>query len=266
MEEEYIKKVMSSGILISLGIVCFFMLKPILMSIFFGIFLAYLFLPLYAFLNKKINSPNVSAIIICLTFTISSLLLFWMVLPSLIEQSFEMFLASQQLDFVAVLKNILPSYFNSYPFLNEFGSIANSFVIKTLNSMKTFFSDLVIDFPTILLKFFVVLFTFFFVLKESHLLFEYIKSFLPFPKDIQKKLIEYSQEITASVIYGQIVNGFLQGVFVWVGLLIFNIPNTMLLALAAIIAGVLPISNPLTSLLISTVTLLIEESAALTLP
>ena len=65
-----------------------------------------------------------------------------------------------------------------------------------------------------------------------------------FSKDVEKKLIQSSTDITISVVYGQIVIGIIQGLIVGFGFLIFGVPKTIFLTLLAVIAGILPIIGP----------------------
>ena len=91
------------------------------------------------------------------------------------------------------------------------------------------------------LKLMIVFFTMFFVLRDKDSLVSYIKSILPFSKEVEKRLFDSSREITSSVIYGQILVGIIQGVIVGIGFIVFKIPNALILTLLASIAGVLPI-------------------------
>jgi len=61
MEEVYLRKIMTTVILVVLGVLSFFLVKPILLSIIFGILLAFLFLPVYNWFHKITNSKNISA-------------------------------------------------------------------------------------------------------------------------------------------------------------------------------------------------------------
>jgi predicted PurR-regulated permease PerM len=84
-------------------------------------------------------------------------------------------------------------------------------------------------------------FAFFFALRDHEEIVEYVRSLLPFSKDVEKKLFDYTKGITNSVIYGQIVIGLIQGVISGLGFFIFGVPNALLLTLLATLAGVLPI-------------------------
>ena len=115
MEENYFRKIMTAIILGILLVLSFFLLKPILLAIVLGVILAFIFTPVYESINKKLKSKNLSAAIICVVLIILLILPVWFFTPIIIDQSFKMYQASQQVDFVSVLQKILPSVFRMYP-------------------------------------------------------------------------------------------------------------------------------------------------------
>jgi len=241
MEEKYFKKIMSSIIFVVLVVLSFLLIKPILLSIIVGFILAFIFMPLHTWFSKKINSKYISASIMCILLTLVIFLPVWFLTPIIIKQSFDIYLISQKTDFVTPLKNFFPSFFASDDFSAEIGSAIYSFVTKMTNFVTNALSQIILNFPTLLLKFVVVFFTFFYVLIDKDKIILYIKSLLPFSKDVEKKLFDYSKDITSSVIYGQVIIGLLQGVIVGLGLFIFKVPNALFLTLLASLAGVFPI-------------------------
>jgi len=241
MDENFLRKTMSAGILILLVVLTFFILKPILIPLFLAFLLAFVFAPVYKLFCKIFYSKNFSAILIVILLIVLILLPVWFLTPIVTDQSFKIYLAAQEIDFIAPLKKIFPSLFASDEFSAEVGSILHSFVIRTINSLLTELSNIVFNFPTLILQFSVVLFTFFFVLRDKEKLLKYIKSLLPFPKKIEKKLFESSKDITISVLYGQVIVGLVQGLILSIGLFIFKVPNSLLLSLLAMLAGIFPI-------------------------
>ena len=241
MAEDYLKKLAAPIVLVILIVLSFLLLKPILMSIIAGIILAYIFSPVYKKISKITKLKNISAILICAFLIFVIIIPFWFLIPIVIEQSIKIYFASQQIDFMTPLQQLFPSLFSSPEFTSEMSGIIHSFVTKITSSLMNGLSQLLVNFPTLFLHLLVVLFTFFFVLRDSDEIIEYVKSLLPFPKDVQKKLFDYTRGITSSVIYGQIIIGMIQGVLTAIGFFIFGVPNAMLLSLLAIIAGVLPI-------------------------
>ncbi len=240
-EEEYFRKVMTAVLLFILIILCFFLIKPILLSIIFGVIMVFIFSPPYNFLNRFIKSKTLCASIISIILAAVIILPIWFFTPVIIDQSFKMFQAIQTLDFITPLKSVFPSLFTSESFTAEVASILHSFLSSTTNSIVNGFASLILDFPNLSLQFLVMAFTFFFVLRDKEELIVYIKSLLPFSKDVEEKIFKYSEGITWSVIYGQIILGIGQGILTGIGFFVFGVPNAFFLMLLAILLGILPV-------------------------
>ena len=241
MNEESYRRTITSIILIVLMVLAFFILKPILLASILGAILAFIFMPVYRWLNSKIKYKNLSAFILCGLLILIIVLPFWFLTPIFIDQSIKIYLASQQADFVTPLKTIFPSLFASEEFSLEFATILQSFVTGIANSGVNAFSKLILDFPVLLLQSLVVFFTFFFILRDKEEFISYLKSLLPFSEEVQKKLFKQTKEITFSVLYGQVIIGLLQGIIVGIGFFIFGVPNALLMTLLAGIAGIFPV-------------------------
>jgi predicted PurR-regulated permease PerM len=242
MREDNSKKVVMFVILVVLIVLSFLLLKPLLFAIIIGLILTFIFTPLYNWIHKRIKSKNISASLICLLLITVIVLPIWLLIPALIDQSFKIYLASQQIDFVTLFKDIFPSLFEQ--FSGEIGFIIASFVTKITNSLVNSVSQLVLNFPALFLQLLVVFFTLFAVIKDKEKLLSYIRSLSPFSKDIETKLFKSSKGITSSLIYGQVIIGIIQGIFTGLGFFIFKVPNALVLTLVASLAGIFPIIGP----------------------
>lgn len=241
MNDPYFKKIATTVIFAIIAILAFLVMKPVLLSVVMGGLLAFMFLPLFKYIKKYVKSGFLAASIICTLLVILIIILFWYLTPIFLEQSVKIFLQLQAMDLLAPLKQAFPTFFASEEVSAEIGSALSSFISKLSTFSIKFFSNLLLDLPTVALQFFVVCVTFFFVLKDNDLMVKYLKSILPFSKDVENRLFEQSKAITYAVVYGQIITGLIQGLIVAAGLYLFEIQNATLLSLLAIIAGVLPI-------------------------
>ncbi len=244
MEESYFEKIATTAILVILIVLTFFLLKPILLAIIVGLLLAFIFTPVYDWFYKKIKSKNLTSGLLCLAVILLIVLPLWFLTPVLVDQSFKIYLASQQIDFTALFEDIFPFLFTSEQFSAEIGVILSSFITKITNSLVNSVSQLILNFPIIFFQCLVVFFTFFFVLKDKEKLVSYIKSFSPFSKEVEKKLFESSRGITTSLLYGQVIIGIIQGIIVGIGFFIFGVPNALVLTLFAALLGIIPIIGP----------------------
>jgi predicted PurR-regulated permease PerM len=244
MDINYFRKITATLTIAGLVVLSFFLLKSILLSIIFGFILAFMFSPVYDFFLKITKSKNLSAAFLCLLLLALIILPLWFFTPTLIDESIKFYRTAQNLDVVSILKKISPALFASQEFSQEVGSIIKSFITKIANSVMNYFSNIILEFPVIIMQIFVIFFTFFFALRDKDKIIEYVKSLLPFSKEIEKKLLESTKNITSSILYGQVIIGLIQGIILGVGLFIFKIPNPLMLTILAILVGILPIVGP----------------------
>jgi predicted PurR-regulated permease PerM len=241
MDQDDFRKIMTAFILLVLVVLSFLLLKSIIMAIILGIILAFIFTPIYDFLFKYIKRKNITAFLMCLLLISLIVIPLWYIFPMAIDQSIKFYRDSQSIDFVTPLKSLFPNIFHSEQFANEIGLTIQSFVTKTTNSFMNSLSKIILNFPSLFLQLLVVLFSFFFVLRDKEELIEYIQSLLPFSKDVEKRLFKSSKDLTISILYGQIVLGLVQGITVGIGLFIFGVPNALLITILSMLAGMFPI-------------------------
>lgn len=240
-DKNYMKKVASLVILATLIFLSYFLLKKILMPMIAAIILAFIFTPLQKKLSKKIKSKNLSAIIVTSILILLIAVPIWFLTPTLLKESIQLFSASQKIDLITPLHKLLPGIFANPTFSNQLLSSLYSFITNITNGALKAISKVILNFPRLLLAYLVILFTFFFVLRDGDLIVEYIQSLLPFPKQIEKKLFKSSRDITTSILFGQIVVGIFQGIIAGISFYIFGLHNALILTLVAIAAGIFPV-------------------------
>jgi len=244
MDDIFFRKVTTTIVLAILIVLSFFLLRPILLSIITGFILTFIFSPVYNKLFKLTKSKNFSSIFICLLLIALIIVPLWFLTPIIIDESIKLFVASQTLDIVTPLKTLFPTIFASEAFSEQAGIAVQTFVTNLTSSLMTYLSKILLDFPTIILHIIIVFFTLFYTLKDKEEIISYIKSILPFSKEIEKKLFDSTRDITFSVLYGYVIIGILQGIILGIGFFIFGVPNAFILSIFAVIIGVLPVLGP----------------------
>ena len=244
MDDAFFRKVTSVIILAILVVLSFFLLKPILLSIITGLILTFIFSPIYNRIFKLTKSKTFSSISICIILIALILIPLWFLTPIIIDESIKLFVASQQLDIITPLKSLFPSLFTSEVFSTQIGVTMQTFITNLTSSLMTYLSKILLDFPTIILHIIIIFFTLFYTLKDKEAIVSYIKSILPFSKEIEKKLFDSTRDITFSVLYGYVVIGAIQGVILGIGFFIFQVPNAFILSIFAVIVGILPVLGP----------------------
>jgi len=241
MDEIYFRKIINAIILVLLIVLSFFIIKPLIIPIIIGLILVFIFAPVYDWINKYIKQRDVSASLIILFSLLIIILPVWFLTPILMRQAIGIFKAVSNIDFVTPLQSIFPALSSSGEFSVEIANILSSLTTKAANTILDSLTQLIVNLPTILLQLTVVFFTFFFVIRDKKAVVDYAKSLLPFSKEVEEKLLKYTKGITASLVYGQIVIGIIQGIILGIGLFIFQVPNALFFTFLAIFAGILPI-------------------------
>ena len=171
MEKNYFKKLTSISLILVLLVLSFLLLKPFLLVVILALILAFIFYSPYLKLAKFLRSKNLSAFLICILLALLIILPIWFLTPIVLNQSFHLFLSSQQIDFVTPLKKIFPSLFASEEFSAEVGSVIYSFKTRTTNYLMNSLSKIICGFVNMFLQLIVVFFTFFFVLPDISYLY-----------------------------------------------------------------------------------------------
>lgn len=229
-------------LIILLGILTFFLLKSVLLSIVGGLLLAYIFSPLYRRLLIPIRNRTLTAFLVSLLIIFLIIIPLWFVIPIMLQQVFDIFALSQTLSFQKVATALFPTA-NSQ-FAAQFSITLTNFINQIssgiLKSLTSFFLDL----PQITIQLFIVFFVFFYALRDGDLLKEFVSRISPFNKVKEKILVSQFKNITDSVVYGQIIVGLVQGGLAGLGFLIFGIDNALVLTTLAIFFSILPIVGP----------------------
>ena len=211
------------------------------MSIIAAILLAFLFTPIHKRLLKKVKKDWLSVTLITILLVVIIVVPIWIFAPLLLKEAIHIYSASQNIDLTTPLKTIFPSLFSNQDISNTLLSSLYSFVTDITNGAIKAISGFILNFPTLFLQLLVVIFTFFFVLRDGDKFVSYIQSLLPFSKDVENKLFKSSRDITISILYGQVVIGILEGIIAGISFFIFGLNNALFLTLLAIFAGVFPI-------------------------
>ncbi len=241
MKENSFKNILLLGLLVGILVLSFLLIKPILMAIITGFILAFIFMPVYRKLLHYLKSPNASSLIICIVLLAIIIFSLWFLVPVGINQAVKVYFASRNFDFVTPLKSIFPSVFQSNSLAVDVGNAISNFMVSFTDKLVQYFSNFLLELPSLTLQLIVVFFTLFFVLRDKEKLSEFLKSFSPFSKDVEKRLIKSSSSITSSILYGQVIIGLVQGLVAGAGFFIFGVPNAFLFTLLAVLAGVFPI-------------------------
>jgi len=244
MEEKEFRRTMIMILVVVLIILSFLIVKPIILAVFFGLVLSYIFYPLFRKLNKKIKSKNLSALIIVLCLVIILLLPMVLLIPFLSREFVNFYLSIRNADPSFYIRELFPYLFESPTLAADIEAITSTFASTIASLISNTLKKIILNFPNILFQTIIILFTFFFALRDQKELKEYFLSISPFPKEYQNKFYLKFEQVTGSILYGQVVVGVIQGIVAGIGYFVFGVPNALLLMFLSMLAGVIPVIGP----------------------
>lgn len=233
------KKVTLALMVIALAVLTFMIIRPVLLAIIGGLILAYVFFPVYKRICRHVKYETLAAAIVSIIVLLIIAVPLWFLTPILMQQLFEVFKFSQEINLVGAIANLVPTastdliYQLEIPVNNALGKITTTI----LNSLVGF----VLDFAVIALQLLLVAFVFFFALKDEKKLKDFVSGLSPLNKVQEKALIKQFKDMTSSVINGQVVAGLVQGILAGIAFLMFGIPNALILTFISVIVGIVPV-------------------------
>jgi predicted PurR-regulated permease PerM len=244
MDEKELSKFAVPIAIFALAVISFFMIKPLFTPIILALFVAYLLLPVYNGLNKRIKSRQICAGVIILAILLCIITPSLFLLPTLLKDLLDFYLSLKEFDIYSLVGKIYQPMLES--------KTVGAEIIAASNQLKTYFSNFilsvvknsVLNVVSIIFGILIFLFTLFFSFVESNKFAEYFSILFPFPKYYRDKFYNKFNKITNSLIYGQIVVGILQGLVAGIGYYVLGLDNAFLLTLLTLIVGIIPIIGP----------------------
>jgi predicted PurR-regulated permease PerM len=244
MDDKDFRRFMIPIVILILAVLSFLIVKPIASAVIIGLLLAYVSYPIYLKINKKIKSNNLSAFIIVGVVLLVVLLPIIFLIPRFTEQLLDSYVQLRGADFSKIIFQIFPSLAESKEMTAEIIAASSHFSGSISSWILSIFDSTFRNIPGIAFGAVVLLFTFFFSLREGQYVKDYFSIFFPFQEQYQKKFYEKFEQVTYSVIYGEIVVGIAQGLIAGIGYYMFGIPNALLFIVLTTVAAILPVIGP----------------------
>lgn len=239
VKDKDLKRFSAIAFLLVLVILAFFIIRPIVMSIMVGLLLAYVFYPVYKYLYKFFKERTITALAVSVVVVLIIFIPLWFLVPLIIRQTFDAFSFFQTLDVASFVKQVFSTLTPQMQV--DITTSLISFIGKITTSSLSSLSSILLNLPQVLLHAAVVIFVFFFAMRDADKLKAYVNELSPLKKEKGALLAHQFKQITNAQIYGHIIIGVIQGVLTGVGLLLFGVPKAILLTFFAIIASILPV-------------------------
>jgi predicted PurR-regulated permease PerM len=227
-----------------------FIIKPYLTPLFTSIILAYIFYPIYRWLNKRIKNKSLSAAIVSILIILLVLIpVSFLVLQISKEANVSYLLFKQKfssgnlLDIKCEDESLYCSIMNDLK--SYFKRPTTRFYIEDgIKKVTTYVAESAVNFvvslPKIIINIFITFFMIFFLLKDGDSIVDKIKKILPVRNKYKKRIFNQLRDVTWALVYGIFVIAIIEGIIGGIAFRLFNVSAPILWGIAIIILAVLP--------------------------
>ncbi len=222
--------------------------KPYAKVIVAACIIAYLFHPLYLWLNRKLKKKVLSSLIVVLVIFLIAAVPVALILLSVVNEVDNSIIylqsefgTSNLLDFSCVgNQGRICTFVNKAEAMIPGLDIRNS-IISTAKSLKNFALNLLSSLSSGVLQFFIMLYIIFFILIGGEKLVAKIRNILSLKKSYEEHFSKILHETTYAVVFGNIVTAFVQGAVAALGYwLIGGFGSAILLGVATAFFALIP--------------------------
>jgi predicted PurR-regulated permease PerM len=224
-------------------VVGFVVVRPLLLSLFMGAFLAYVFFPVYKRIVRKIKNKSAASFLLCtlVLLVVGVPAIFF--IKTLIQESFALFILVKQKLAVGLFTNCTNTFCLS---LKEFGKNPEVYfqVQEMMKSLTTWIvnkgSHFLISLPRLIISLFVVFFTMFYFLKDGEKLVSRVSGYLSMHEGKYAHILRRLKEIVHGIIYGYLLVALLQGLLGGLGFFMFGISSPLFWGLVMSFTALFP--------------------------
>jgi predicted PurR-regulated permease PerM len=112
VDRQIVNKAVVLLLIVCVFIAAIFVLKPIIISIFLGVFISYIFHPLYIPIKKYVKGADLSTFIFCILLTALIAIPLFFLLPIFVKEIFNAYLYIQKVDLTSAIVSLLGSFFS----------------------------------------------------------------------------------------------------------------------------------------------------------
>jgi predicted PurR-regulated permease PerM len=239
LNDKVIREISAIVVVVLFGILVFFAIKPLIFAVLWGLILAYIFNPVYLWINKVIRNKTLAVSIMLVLIILIIMLPLWFIAPMIVQQVFEVFRSSQALDITGFIKAFFPTA--SAQFVAQLSTTISTLLGKATSTVMSSIVDTFMNLPLLAVNLFIMAFVFFFALRDSGKLKEFARGVSPLNKAKEKIVVKHFKDITYSIVYGHLIVRIIQGLLAGLGFFIFGVSNAFVLSIIAIFLCILPV-------------------------
>jgi predicted PurR-regulated permease PerM len=230
----------------------FLVVKPFVNVILASIVIAYIFYPVYKFINKKVLNKTICALLVSLFIIMLIVVPFALLLPASASEAQYTYIRSKQKISTGELFDIKcedkesllcasSAWFKSIVAKPEIKFYLQDILEKVTNFAIEKTSGMLLALPGMILNIVVTFFILFYLLRDGHKLTAYMKQLIPMEAIHRHHVYSKIKEVAHAVIYGSIVIAVIQGLLGMFGYWLFGVESFIFWGLATAVFALVPI-------------------------
>lgn len=237
-------------LLVGLLVLTFLIIRPYLIPLLTSAALAYIFYPLYDWLNRYIKRPNISAAIISILIILLVLMPISLILFQLSKEANVSYILIKD---KVITGRIFDIECSGDGWFCEMLKDLKSFMQKPttryyledgLKKVTVFIAEgafnFVVSLPKRLLDVFITFFMIFFLFRDGKEFIKSVEKAAPLRKNFRQKIFNQLHELTRAIIYGIFVIAVVEGIIAAVTFKLFDVSSPILWGLVVFILALLP--------------------------
>ncbi|HIH13534.1 MAG: hypothetical protein QT02_C0008G0002 [archaeon GW2011_AR9] len=217
-------------LLLVLVVVSFLVLKPLLLALFLGGLLAYIFFPVYSALQRKIKRKSLAAALMCIVVFALLVIPSVFLTKTLVQESYVLFISVKQKLATGLFSNCHNQFCESIRGFGKDPSVA--YQIQEVSKFITNWviqkgSDFLLRLPRLTLNLVVIFFSLFFFLRDGDKFVEHIQQVLGLHQHKFSAIMARLKEILHGLVYGYFIVALIQGALGALGFFIFGINSPL---------------------------------------
>ncbi|RLE46265.1 hypothetical protein DRJ22_02360 [Candidatus Woesearchaeota archaeon] len=221
-------------LLLSVGILSFIVVKPFLTALISGAILAYVFYPLYKFLQKKIKTKRGAAIIIIILMVLLITIPPIFILNHLTQEVYSLYYSAKtHLETTPKYKDTNKPLYDAMSSLESIWqqektkNYVTNLLKETTMFITTKVSNIILKLPQILLQILVAIFTAYFLLKDGKDLMKRTLKATPLAPKHREQILKQFGSVIYAVIFGSLIVALIQGFLGMLGFFIFGVSGAV---------------------------------------
>lgn len=238
----------------------YLIVRPFALPIITAAVIAYVFYPLYNFINKRLKKKNLSALIMCLFVLILVILPFLFILNSLLREIPSAYnWVSNTLQNSKIWHDyIYEQLYTDFGINLNIGNIIGSISTNLLRAIQGFLASV----PSRILSMAISAFFLFFFFRDGYGMLKRLAYYLPFNKKETTILFRETKKMADAVIYGQIITSVIQGILATIAYSVVGLNAPLFWGILTLFGSLIPMVGPGLVYIPLSITLIVTSFAA----